>query len=105
MCRLHVSSEWFIPIDTDPYDPLGTDAEDVWIEAWPDCVTASRQKVCLSADLDHPRPPGIDRRQIVDHDGHERVSLNVAVFLALNKPVAADVNRVLVGVVATRHGH
>jgi len=40
--------------DTDAYDPLGTDPEDVWIEARPDGLTASRQNVCLTADLDHP---------------------------------------------------
>ena len=58
----------------------------MWIEARPDCLTASRQNICLTADLDHPWPPGIDCRQIIDHDGNARVSLNVAVLLALRKP-------------------
>jgi hypothetical protein len=68
----------------------------MWIESRPDCVTTSSQNVRLTADLDHPRPPGIDCRQIIDHDGNARVSLNVAVLLAPNKAAAADVNCVLV---------
>ncbi len=77
----------------------------MWIEPRPDCVTTSSQNVCLTADLDHPWPPWIDCRQIIDHDGNARVSLNVAVLLAPNKAVAADVNCVLVRVISKRHGH
>src|SRR5260370_12597655 len=94
-----------MPVDTDAADAPGTDAEDLWIEAWPDCRAANQQNVCLTAYLDHPRPPGIDCRQIIDHDGHARVSLHVAVFLALRKAVAADIDGVLVRVIAKRHGH
>src|SRR6476659_1421871 len=75
------------------------------MEAGPDCGTAGSHAVCLTADLDHPLPPGIDCRQIIDHDGNARVSLNVAVLLASNKAMAADVNCVLVRVVSKRHGH
>jgi hypothetical protein len=86
--------KWGFAFDADTDNPFWPDAEHRRVEAAANGFAASRQDLCLTTDLDHARSPGIDGSEIVDHDCHARVVLNVAVLLALRNVVAADVDGV-----------
>jgi hypothetical protein len=68
-------------------------------------LTALVEHLRSAADLDSARSPGVNRREVVDHEGDAWVGQNIAVLLARGEGVAADVNAVLFGVVAEADGH
>src|SRR6266851_10126590 len=95
---VHTKSAFAFNAETD--DPFRPDAEDWRVETAANGFATSRQYLRLTTDFDHARLPGVDGGEIVDHDCHARVLLNVAVLLALRKVVAADVDGVRFRVVA-----
>ena len=59
----------------------------------------------LTPHLEHARPPGVDARKVVDHYGSAAGARDVAVLLGVDEVTAADVDRVVLGVVAKAHRH
>lgn len=59
----------------------------------------------LASNFDSPRPPGLDGSQVVYHKSHVWVCLHVTELLALGEVAAANVDRVLVGVVLKGDRH
>jgi hypothetical protein len=54
-----------------------------------------------AADLDPARSPGVDAGEVVDHDRHLGVGLQVSVLLGLGEAVAPDIDgRAILGSVA-----
>src|SRR3954447_22931047 len=77
-------------------DPLGMDA---------DQRRRQRHRLTAPAALDPPGMPGMGARQVIDHDRRAATARDVAELLRQLELVAADVDRVMRGVVDPRHRH
>jgi Bacterial capsule synthesis protein PGA_cap len=77
-------------------DPLGVD---------PDPGLIAFDRLRAPPHLDAPRPPGIDARQVVDHDRRTAAPPDVPELLGAGQVHAADVDRVELRVEAPAHWH
>src|SRR2546426_1198919 len=86
-------------------DALGRDPEHLWIKAGPDLGAAGVQDLGVAPDFDAPHTPGVHRGDVVDDEGDLGVSQDVTVLLALGEIVAADIDGVVLLVVAESRRH
>jgi hypothetical protein len=86
---------WFVVRETPRGDPLGVDADD---------RVRSSDRFGRSSNLDRSGMPWVRARQVVDDNCCSSTSSNIAELLGLLELAPADVNRVLLAVVAKADG-
>src|SRR5215467_929791 len=67
-------------LDSDTDDAVRVDAEHLLVEPLNDLLPPSAEHLGRAADLDHAWAPGVGRCQVVDHEGHPRVVLHIAIL-------------------------
>src|SRR5205823_14387910 len=83
-------------------DPPRLDPKHLIVETGVHSLPARMKHLCLTPDFDAPRPPRLNRCEVVHDQGDLRVLVNVAPLLPLGEVVSADVDRVVLRVVSKR---
>jgi hypothetical protein len=89
----------------DAVDPLGVDPDEYLPEPGPEAAAPGHHHFRSPPDLDHARPPGIDRGEIVDDERRPGVGLDIAVLLRRLYVMASHIEGAELAAVPERGRH